>query len=685
MNVFELFATLGLDSTAYDEGLSSAEEKGSSFGQKLGGVVATGAKVGMAAIAATTTAVVGTSAAFAKGIASTAAYGDSIQKNAQKMGMSFEKYQEWDAIMRHNGTSMETLKTGMKTLANAAETGNKAFEKLGITQEDIANMDQEQLFAATIAGLQNVESTTERTYLAGQLLGRGATELGALLNTSAEDTEKMRARVHELGGVMSDEAVNASAKFQDSMQDLKTSFTGLKNNMMAEFLPSITTAMNGLQEIMIGNDSKGLAMIDEGVNNFIDNLTKAAPKILQVGGRIIGSLMTAISNNLPELIKQGAPIMEQLATGIISALPALLDSGLMIIEQVGGALLDNADLLINTALTLVQKLAGFLTKNAPVIIPAIVNLITTIIRTLTEPNTLTSLIKAAIQLTVAIAKGLLEAAPQLIAVIPELIGNLIMALNNTWPDLLSAVLELLGALGLSILESLAALMGTSLDEVAEGWGYLFQDLSQWGKDILNWITGIGKSISTGINKIWTGITSFFTNGFNSIKDKASSGLDAVRQTFVNIFDKVKSVVKGAIDFIKGIFKFSWKLPEIKLPHFKVSGGEAPWGFGGKGSLPSVKVQWYKKAYDAPYFLDDATIFGFANGSYLGGGEGKGSEMIVGTEKLMSMMRQAMGVENRPINIYIQGAEGQDVRQLAKEVSKELQLLKSDKEAAYGLT
>lgn len=683
MNVFELFATLGLDSTAYDEGLSSAEEKGSSFGQKLGGVVATGAKVGMAAIAATTTAVVGTSAAFAKGITSTASYGDSIQKNAAKMGLSIEKYQEWDAIMQHSGTSMETLKTGMKTLANAAETGNKAFEKIGLTQKEIAGMTQEELFAATISGLQKVEDTTQRTYLAGQLLGRGATELGALLNTSAEDTEKMRARVHELGGVMSEDAVNASAAFQDSLQDLTTSFSGLKNNMMAEFLPSITTVMNGLQEIMIGNDSKGLGMIDQGVNDFIDNLTKAAPKILEVGGRIIGSLMTAISNNLPELIKQGAPIMEQLATGIISALPALLDSALLIIEQIGGALLDNADLLINTALTLIQKLAAFLTQNAPIIIPAIVNLITTIIRTLTEPETLTGLIKAAIQLTVAIATGLLEALPELVAVIPELIGNLIIALSNTWPDLLNAVLSLLGSLGLSILESLAALMGTSLDEVAAGWGYLFEDLGKWAKDILGWITGIGKSIASGISKIWNDITGFFTRGFDSLKEKASSGLEAIRKSFTDIFDKVKEVVSKAIDFIKGIFKFDWKLPEIKLPHFKVTGGEAPWGFGGKGSLPKVDIKWYKKAYDAPYFLDDATIFGFANGSYLGGGEGNGSEMIVGTDKLMSMMKQAMGAAGRPITINIYGAEGQDIRELAKEVAKEFQNMINDKEKVYA--
>ena len=112
--------------------------------------------------------------------------------------------------MQHCGTSIDSMQSSMKTLATAAETGNDAFEVLGLTQEQIAGMDQEQLFSATITALQQVEDDTQRTYLAGQLLGRGATELGALLNTSAEDTEAMRQAVHDLGGVMSNDAVAAA-------------------------------------------------------------------------------------------------------------------------------------------------------------------------------------------------------------------------------------------------------------------------------------------------------------------------------------------------------------------------------------------------------------------------------------------------------------------------------------------
>lgn len=155
--------------------------------------------------------------------------------------------------MQHSGTSIDSLQAGMKTLANAVENGNDAFERLGISQEQIASMNNEELFSATITALQNVENGTERTYLAGQLLGKGATELGALLNTSAEETEAMRQRVHELGGVMSDEAVKASAAYQDSLQDMQTAISGVSRSVVSEFLPGITTVMVMSTSDIMGN------------------------------------------------------------------------------------------------------------------------------------------------------------------------------------------------------------------------------------------------------------------------------------------------------------------------------------------------------------------------------------------------------------------------------------------------
>ena len=223
---------------------NEAESAGKSGGIKLGNALGTGMKAAGATIAAAGAAVAGITSSFISASGAAAEYGDNIDKMSQKMGISAEAYQEWDAIMQHSGTSIEALKPSMKTLAQQAEKGSDAFQKLGISEEEVATLSQEDLFARVISGLQGMEEGTERTAITAQLLGKGATELGALLNTSAEETQAMRDRVHELGGVMSDEAVKAAAAYQDQLQDMQTAFSGLSRNLMSEFLPDMTNVMS---------------------------------------------------------------------------------------------------------------------------------------------------------------------------------------------------------------------------------------------------------------------------------------------------------------------------------------------------------------------------------------------------------------------------------------------------------
>lgn len=635
MDVFNLMATLGLDASAYEEGLENAEKQGSNFG----GALKVGAGIAVGAMALTTTAVVGATKAFSDGIAETAAYGDTIDKMSQKMGMSAEAYQEWDAVMQHCGTSIETMKAGMKTLASAAETGNEAFEKLGISQEDIANMSQEELFAATIEGLQNVEDTTERTYLAGQLLGKGATELGALLNTSAEETQAMKDRVHELGGVMSDEAVKAAAAYTDSLQDLTTSFSGLKNNLMSEFLPSITTVMDGLTQIMIGDSEGGLAMINEGVNDFVSNLTTKMPEFFTVGASIIESILTAITQNLPTLIESGQEVLSNLISGIISNLPALLKSAMLLIKTIATALLDNLPQLASVALQLIIELANGLTENLPTLVPALVSVVHEIVSVLTQPDMLSLLITAALQLILALVQGIALATPELIGMIPEIMGNVILTMINVFPTLIDAVVQLLGQLGVIIFGIVGGLMGMNYDEIAASLTAVGNLLTDTFANIQNWFANLSTNLTSAVSGMWNSIVSFFTNGLDEAYGVVTGVLTSISDTFTSIFDGVMSTVQGAIDYIKGLFDFEWSLPDIKLPHFSISGSLDL--LATPPTYPTVSVEWYKKGYSDAYILNGATIFGAQGGSLLGGGEGTGGEVVVGTSKLIAMMSEAV--------------------------------------------
>ena len=639
MNVFELFATLGLDTSQYDSALSGAEASANSFGSTLSTGFATAARVGAVAMAATTTAVVAGSAAFVNGVSDVAEYADNIDKMSQKLGMSAEAYQEWDFIMQHAGTSIESMQASMKTLASAAESGNAAFETLGMTQEQIASMSQEELFGATIEALQNVQDDTQRTYLAGQLLGRGATELGALLNMSAEDVENMRQEVHDLGGVMSDEAVSAGATFQDSLQNVQTALGGVRNNLLSDFLPSFSTVMDGLSAIFSG-DQGGLELVRQGVSDFAAQMNETLPQFLQIGGEILGVLSQAIIDNLPTLISIGSDILGRIGDGIIQNLPTLLTSAVQIILRITQGLISAAPQLLSAGLEIISTLGSFLIENLPELMTTTTEIIVQLMQMLTDPENMSMMITTGLQLLMAVAEGLIEALPILVGVIPEIIGNLIIVITDNYPLILDTTIQLIGALGVAILSALASLMGTSLDEVASGLSIIGDTVSSKFDEIRQFFVDLWNNVTETVSNLWDDVTGFFNDGLDAAYDAVFGVLNSILDTFANIFDSAKQVVFDAIEYIKGLFDFEWSLPDLALPHFSIDGSfslDPP-------SIPTIGVEWYARAMDTPIMLSNATIFGSAGGSLLGGGEA-GDEMIYGRKNLLDDIASVVGVGN----------------------------------------
>ena len=504
-------------SSALDGELGSAGEKGGKTWSAAFGGAARGAVTAVTAVTGATAAM---GAAVVKSASATAQYGDNIDKMSQKMGMTAEAYQEWDAVMQHSGTSMETMKASMKTLANAAESGNAAFEALGITEQELATLNQQELFERTIAGLQNMEDGTQRTYVAGQLLGRGATELGALLNTSAEDTQAMRDRVHELGGVMSDEAVKAAAAYQDSLQDMQTAMQGLSRGLTQEFMPGIKTAMDGLTELFTGNTDSGIALISQGIDSLLANLTEQLPKFMEIGMGIIEALGTAIIENLPKLAESAIKIITELVKKLIENLPKVIEAAMQII----GAIADG----------LIQAL--------PELIPALVEVTLTIVEKLTDPDVLTKMIDAAFKIIGALAEGLLKALPTLIEKVPQIIGNLIKCILEFLPQLLESGVKLIAELAKgvlqgagSVIQAIGDLMGKVRDAIREK----VEAAKQWGADLIqNFISGITSKVSglwNTIKSIAGGIKNML--GFSEPKEGPLSNFHTYAPDMMELFAK----------------------------------------------------------------------------------------------------------------------------------------------------
>lgn len=96
------------------------------------------------------------------------------------------------------------------------------------------------------------------------------------------------------------------------------------------------------------------------------------------------------------------------------------------------------------------------------------------------------------------------------------------------------------------------------------------------------------------------------------------------------FGGIKSFIAGVVDSIKGFLSFDWKLPKIKLPHFKIKGGFSLT----PPKTPKFSVDWYAKGG----ILNSPTIFGSNGNSLMGGGEA-GKEAVLPIDLLRSYIRE----------------------------------------------
>lgn len=587
MNVFELFATLGLDTSSYDKGLENAESSASSFGSKLKTGLGVAAGVATTAVAATTAATVAGTKAFIDGVTATAAYGDEIDKTSQKLGFSAEKYQQLDYALSLAGTSMSNMSAGVKTLTNqldnarnGSEEAIEKFEQIGISLEDIETMSREDLFQKAIMGFQNMADSTERAALANDLFGRAGQELGPLFNMTSDQMQEAIDKASEYGMVLSDDAVKASAGFKDELTTLQGTLTGFKNNMMADFLPSVSGVMSGLSAIFSGTDVEGgLQEIETGIQGVANSLIEKAPQLMQIGGTILNALLTSVTTNLPVLLNAAVPVILELAQGIIDAAPQIISAAITLIGTIGSALGDPANLenIISSAVEIILTITNAISENAETVIPAIVQIIMTMLTALTDEKVLMPLLSAGLSVITSVVSGILKAIPVLIKNLPAIIDNITKFLIDSTPLIISAAIQLLGGIIEAIptiIVELGKSLPTIIKSIADGLlsgtsqiitvgedliGGLWKGISNMSSWIGEKIKGFGEGVVSGL-KSFFGIASpskLFRDeigqylamglgeGFEEGMDKTMTGMEAKAQaTAQTVADALAEPMNG---------------------------------------------------------------------------------------------------------------------------------------------
>lgn len=198
-------------------------------------------------------------------------YTDRIDKMSQKLGIGREAFQEWDYIMSLNGSSIDGMKSGMKKLQSAmeditseADFSKSAFADLGISYQEFTTMNKEDIFSATIAGLQGITDDTEKAARASEVFGKSYQELAPLLNSSASATEELKQKAKEMGLVLGDDLVDQGVEFHDTMDTLNRTIEATKTAIGAGLEPVISGMVEVIQPIVPIVQNVALA-----VNDFV--------------------------------------------------------------------------------------------------------------------------------------------------------------------------------------------------------------------------------------------------------------------------------------------------------------------------------------------------------------------------------------------------------------------------------
>lgn len=314
---------------------------------------------------------------------------------------------------------------------------------------------------------------------------------------SMEDVQKRMAA----GSISAEEltqavnhATDAGGKFAGGMEAASKTVAGLTSTLQDNVNAMLGKLMQPVSDEMLSTllptaidavDQLTMAFEDEGIDGFS-----------RVAGSLIASLSAQLVSYAPQAIPAALAFIGALVTGLLLATPDLTGTA---IELVGALLLGIADQL-------------------PGIITAAMSALLGIVGKITSPESITLLIQAAMQLMLALARGLIAAIPQLIDAVPGIITNLVESFYAMLPEIIGVGIEIVIALASGLVSNaghITAAVPRLVETIVRG--FLAAVKSYWdiGKSIVDGIrqgiTEQWQRLKSDVSNLFTGLVSWIKN------------------------------------------------------------------------------------------------------------------------------------------------------------------------------
>lgn len=602
MNVFELVATLKLDSEDYERGLQAAENTASKFSTKLKrgiGVMAkaTAAAVGAAAAgaAALTKQAVSAYANYeqlvggvetlfgAKGATSVQEYADMVGKAVDEVGDEFTLLMEAQDLALENASNayetagmsandyMQTMTSFAASLKQSTSDNVEAAQVADMAMRDMS--DNANKMGTSMESIQNAyQGFAKQNYmmLDNLKLGYGGTktEMERLL----ADAEKIH---EETTGEVTHYDINNLADVYNAIHDVQENL-GITGTTAKEAMHTIEgsakmtkaawqnvlTAMAGggdLEKAFDGLITGIFGREGDAGSGLLNQIIPTVEKALSGIGTVIEKLAPQIQSNLPSLLTTVLP-------ALVTAATALVESFIKVLPDLLGTIIPAAITAITDTLpTLIAALPEMLTKIVTALvdaIPIILDAIPEIISAVKEALSNVDFAALGKQIMESLGKALEGNGGLILGAITAIFGGKLLkaSISKGFGSLLGGLGKSGG--GLKSLGSSLAASGPAVLEfsvailaVATAIRIVGPYLDELGEAIARIVESVGTAVSQIIANITPLVDVIMSNMaiiIATIGEALPPIIDSVTNGITSIVDSVTTGVSSIIDSISGL-------------------------------------------------------------------------------------------------------------------------------------
>ena len=578
MNVFDLFARIGLDDEEFRQKLKESQSSFSKLASGVGNGLKTVAKVGGAAIAA---GAAGVAALTKMGVEGYAEYEqlvggvDTLFKTANKTVMAYAENAYKTAGMSAN-EYMNTVTSFSASLIQSLGGDTEKAAQIGdMAITDMA--DNANKMGTSMEMIQNAYNGFAKgnyTMLDNLKLGYGGTqeEMKRLLadaekisgikydiSSFADVTEAIHVMQEEMG-IAGATAKEAATTIEGSLGMMKGAWQNLvvgmadENANMGELInnfvdSTITVAGNIMPRIEqtlvgIGQLVEGLAPIiaeklPAMVESVLPALLNAAvslvttvfnalpgllesmlPIVIAAALSVIVAFLNTITENTGKFLQTGIDAILQIVNGISESLPQIIDSAVTIIMELVGTLTnpENLQKMLDAAMVLIENVVVGLIDNLPKLVEAAIQLVQNLVDFITAPGNLEKLLDMCVKMVVTIVNGLVDAIPRLVDAAIQLVMQLVdflLAPGNIGM-LIKVALDIVLAIAGGLIKAIPELIKGALELVGSlAESFFTTDWGQVAGDIID-------SLLSGLKSAWNSVSSWFSNAWDSLFGKSVS-------------------------------------------------------------------------------------------------------------------------------------------------------------------